>query len=140
MGVLTKIVSWLKPNGWLLVEEPDFGMWVADFDPVWSAHPSAWHEAFPDGSLAQGRALLRQIRHLGLEDIGADAKLDIVQPGTPLAGFYRLSMSALAEPSIAAGLLTREQADDLTARPEAHDFLGCGFAHIGAWGKKPPTD
>jgi hypothetical protein len=51
----------------------------------------------PERSLAQGRAVFRQIRQLGLEDTAADAELDIVQP----------------------------------------DFLGCGFAFIGAWGRRP---
>src|SRR5262249_14911441 len=90
-------------------------------------------------TLARGRALLRQIHRLGLHDVGADAELDIVQPGTPLADFYRLSMAALAGPSVAAGLLTHAQAHDLTARPDTRDSPGCGFAHIGAWGKKPLT-
>jgi hypothetical protein len=103
------MVSWLAPGGWLLAEDCDFGLWLADFDPIWAAHPDAWLEAFPNGSLAQGRAILRQIHQLGLEDLGADAELDIVQPGTALSEFYRL--------------------DD-------PDFLGCGFAFIGAWGRR----
>jgi len=75
------MASWLAPDGWLVAEEADVGMWLADYDPIWAAHPAAWHEAFPHGSLGQGRALLRQIRQLGLADIGADAGLDIVEPG-----------------------------------------------------------
>jgi hypothetical protein len=122
--------------GWLVVEEPDFAMWLGDFDPLWAAHPGAWHEAFPNGSLSQGRALLRQIHRLGLTHIGADAELDIVQPGTPLWEFYRLSMAATSEPLIAAGVLTAAQAARLTARLDEPDFMACGFAFIGAWGRR----
>jgi SAM-dependent methyltransferase len=136
MATLRRMVSWLAPGGWLLAEEPDFGMWMGDLDPVWSAHPRAWHEAFPNGSLWQGRALLRQIRRLDLDDIGADAELDIVRPGTALAEFYQLSMAALAEPLISAGFLTAGEAARLVARLGEPDFLGCGFAHIGAWGRR----
>ena len=136
MSVLRRMTSWLAPGGWLLVEEPDFGMWLADYDPIWSAHPRAWHEAFPNGSLSQGRALLRQIHQLGLQDVGADAELDIVEPGTPLAEFYRLSMATTAEPLIAAGAVTAAEAADLVARLETPGFLGCGFAFIGAWGRR----
>ena len=57
MAALRRMVSWLAPGGWLLAEDCDFGLWLADFDPVWAAHPGAWHEAFPNGSLAQGRAV-----------------------------------------------------------------------------------
>jgi SAM-dependent methyltransferase len=137
MAVLQRLASWLAPGGWLVAEEADFGMWLADYDPLWAAHPAAWHEAFPHGSLGQGRALLRQIRQLGLADIGADADLDIVQPGTDLAEFYQLSMAALAEPAISAGVMTAAEAARLVARPADPDFLGCGFAFIGAWGRRP---
>jgi SAM-dependent methyltransferase len=137
MTALRRMVSVLVPGGWLLVEEPDFGMWQADYDPLWSAHPAAWHEAFPQGSPSHGRAMLRQIHRLGLTDIGADAELDIVAPGTPSAEFHALSMAALAEPMVAAGVLSQEEADAMAARPDMPDFLGCGFAHIGVWGRRP---
>ena len=127
----------LAPGGWLLAEDCDFGLWLADFDPIWAAHPSAWHEAFPTGSLAQGRALLRQIHQLGLEDIGADADLDIVQPGTALAEFYQLSIAAMAGPLISSGVMTAAEEARLEARLDDPDFLGCGFAFIGAWGRRP---
>jgi trans-aconitate methyltransferase len=136
MATLRRMASWLAPGGWLVAEEPDFGMWLADLDPAWAAHPAAWHEAFPNGSLSQGRALLRQIHRLGLADIGADAELDIVRPGTALARFHRLSIAAMSQSLISAGLLTAAEADRLTARLAEPDFIGCGFAHIGAWGRR----
>jgi SAM-dependent methyltransferase len=136
MATLRRMVSWLAPGGWLLVEEADFGMWMADFDPTWAAHPGAWHEAFPNGSLSQGRAILRQIHRLGLQDIGADAELDIVQPGTMLSEFYRLSVAAISEPLISAGVLTAAEAARLAARLDEPDFMACGFAFIGAWGRR----
>ena len=57
-----------------------------------------------------------------------------------LAEFYRLSMAAMAEPLTAAGLLTAAEAAGLIARLGEPDFLGCGFAFIGAWGRRagPP--
>ncbi|HEY6297658.1 MAG TPA: methyltransferase domain-containing protein [Streptosporangiaceae bacterium] len=142
MAALQRMASWLAPGGWLVAEECDFGMWLADLDPTWVAHPAAWHEAFPNGSLSQGRAMLRQIHRLGLADIGADAELDIVMPGTALAEFYRLSIEALSPALISAGLLTTDEVDRLTARLAQPDFMGCGFAYIGAWGRRndrPPA-
>ena len=130
MAILRRVVSWLAPGGWLLAEEPDFGMWQGDYDPMWSAHPRAWHESFPHGSRSQGRALLRQIRQLDLADVGADAELDIVAPGTPLAEFYRLSLAAVAGPSIASGALTPAEVTAGVARPTEPSFLACGFAFI----------
>lgn len=136
MATLRRMVSWLAPGGWLLVEDGDFGMWTGDADPVWAGYPRAWHEAFPHGSLGQGRVLLRQISQLGLERIGAEGELDIVQPGTPLGEFYRLSTVATAKPLVAAGALTADEAAQLIARLDQPDFLACGFAFIGAWGRR----
>lgn len=33
MAVLRRMASWLVPGGWLLVEEPDFGMWLGRLRP-----------------------------------------------------------------------------------------------------------
>jgi hypothetical protein len=129
------MVWWLRPGGWLLFEEPDFGMWLADHDPLWAAHPVAWHKTFRDGSLSRGRGLLRQIHHLGLMDIGADSEVDIIRPGTPLAEFYQLSMAAIGPAAVHAGAQTPEQAAALVKRPTEDDFLACGFAYIGVWGR-----
>jgi hypothetical protein len=94
-AILRKMAVWLVPGGWLLLEEPDFGLWLADADPVWAEHPEAWHRTFPNGSLSRGRSLLRQIHELDLGEVGADAEVDIIEPGGPLAEFYRLSMAAI---------------------------------------------
>jgi hypothetical protein len=139
MAAKQRVASWLAPDGWLLVEEPDFGMWLADLDHVWAAHPAAWHEAFPSGSLSQGRALLRQIHRLGLADIGADAEPDVVLPGTSLAEFYQSSIATLSQSLISSGVLTAAETARLTARLAEADFMGCGFAHIGAWGRRKDT-
>jgi SAM-dependent methyltransferase len=137
VALLQRIASWLAPGGWLLLEEPDFGMWIGDADPVWAAHPRAAQKAFPNMSVSEGRLLLRQVHELGLADVGADAEIDIIQSGTSLAEFYRLSMAALASPTVQVGGLSPEQARALIDRPGDEDFLACGFVHIGVWGRAP---
>jgi len=135
--LLLRMVSWLRPAGWLLLEEPDFGLWVDDADPVWATHPRSWHDAFPNGSLSRGRWLLRQLPRLGLVDVGADGEVDVIQPGTPLAEFYRLSMLAIGPAAVEVDALTAEQAAALAELPTDPEFLACGFVHIGAWGRRP---
>jgi hypothetical protein len=136
--LLCRIVSWLNPGGWLLLEEPDFGMWLADADPGWAMLPEATNKAFPNMSLSRGRSLLREIHQLGLVDVGADAEADIIVPGTPLAEFTALSLKAVGPHQVAASALSPEQAAALAARPTQDDFLGCGFVHIGVWARRPP--
>jgi SAM-dependent methyltransferase len=140
VDLLRRIVTWLAPGGWLVLEEPDFGMWTGDADPVWATSPPSTQIAFPSLALSQGRSLLREIHQLGLEEVGADAEIDIIQAGTDLAEFYQLSQAALARPKVHAGALSLEQATALIDRPGDDDFLACGFVHIGVWGRRPPTE
>jgi hypothetical protein len=69
-------------------------------------------------------------------DVGADAE-DIIESGSDLAEFHSLSMAAIGPPTVAAGALTPGEAAALVDRPNEPDFLGCGFAHIGVWGRRP---
>jgi SAM-dependent methyltransferase len=139
VDLLRRVVTWLAPGGWLMLEEPDFGMWMGDADPVWASSPATTRAAFPSLALSQGRSLLRQVHQLGLTEVGADAEIDIIQAGTDLAEFYRLSQAALALPKVQAGALSLAQATALTDRPSDDDFLACGFVHIGVWGRRPTT-
>jgi SAM-dependent methyltransferase len=138
VDLLQRMVTWLAPGGWLLLEEPDFGMWMGDADQVWSAAPQTTQVAFPNLALSQGRSLLRHIHQLGLTDVGADGEIDIIQAGTDLAEFYQLSQAALARPKVQVGVLSPAQAAEIIYRTGDDDFLACGFVHIGAWGRRPP--
>jgi hypothetical protein len=62
-------------------------------------------------------------------------ELDIVQPGTTLSEFYKLSIAAMAGPLISSGVMPAAEEARLEARLDDPDFLGCGFAFIGAWGR-----
>ena len=140
VDLLRRIVTWLAPGGWLVLEEPDFGMWIGDADPLWATSPPSTQVAFPSMALSQGRSLLRQIHQLGLEEVGADAEIDIIRAGTDLGEFYQLSQAALAPTKVQAGALSLEQATALTGQPGEDDFLACGFVHIGAWGWRRPAE
>src|SRR5499427_8764153 len=74
MDLLGRMVTWLAPGGWLVLEEPDFGMWAGDADPLWAAAPPSAQAAFPSLALSQGRSLRRQVHQLGLKGDGADGR------------------------------------------------------------------
>jgi hypothetical protein len=90
-------------------------------------------------SLSQGRAILRQIHRLGLEDIGAeraDAELDIVPPGNCGLGVLPAEHSGYLGAPDLAWSVTAAEAARLIARLDEPDFMACGFAFIGAWGRR----
>jgi SAM-dependent methyltransferase len=82
--LLPRMASWLAPGGWLVLEEPDFGMWLADLDPLWASHPHGAHAAFPDMCLSRGRSLLRQIHGIGLVDVAGDGEMTSSSRALPL--------------------------------------------------------
>ena len=51
----------------------------------------------------------------------------------------RLGLGVGGPPAVDAGALTPEQATALVDRPTDPDFLACGFAHIGVWGRLPES-
>ena len=61
-----------------------------------------------------------------------------MQPGTALAEFYQFSIAAMAGPLISSGVMTAAEEARLEARLDDPDFLGCGFAFIGAWDAARP--
>jgi hypothetical protein len=89
--------------------------------------------------LSKDRSLLREVTRLNLVDIGADGEIDIVEHGTALAEFNRLSMVAISPPAVETGTLSPEQAAMLVDRPAHTDFLACGFVNIGVWGRRPES-
>ncbi len=140
VDLLRRIVTWLASGGWLVLEEPDFGMWIGDADSVWATAPQTHQVAFPSTALSQGRSLLRQVHQLGLINVGADAEIDIIQAGTDLAEFYQLSQAAQVVPKVQTGALSLAEATALVDRPGEEDFLACGFVHIAVWGQLPPAE
>jgi SAM-dependent methyltransferase len=98
--LLPRMVSWLRPGGWLLLEEPDFGMWVGDADPLWRTHPDSWH---------------RTSRAVPCPEVA--------------------NCSTKSRPSASP---TSAPTQSWTSSTEP-DFRGCGFVHIGVWGRRPTT-
>jgi len=53
----TRSCGWRTSHDRLL-EEPDFGTWIGDADPVWATAPQTTQAAFPSLALSQGRSYL----------------------------------------------------------------------------------
>ncbi len=127
---IARMVSWLVPGGWLVVEDVDWaGHTVAD--PAWSAILAAVDDATPI-DCACGRELVHELTGAGLDVIDADADLDAIAGGTPLAEWWRESFIALRHAMRAAGTASDAEIDRQLARLRDPAFRALGLAWIGA--------
>jgi SAM-dependent methyltransferase len=133
---LERIVSLLRPGGWLVVEELDWFARLSDPDPVGGGVFRAFNEALTTIDFECGRALLGELREVGLADTTGDVRVDLVEGATPLARWDQLSITALTDQVLAAGTATRAQIDAHLAQLDDPDYRGLGWAWIGARGRR----
>jgi SAM-dependent methyltransferase len=148
--VLDRLVCWLRPGGWLLVEESYMAPQMAT-SPVMSRFYAAIEAVLASRIGTDYRwplTLPGPLRARGLIWTGARAYIPSGAPaGTPTDGLppspvqesKQLTFQQLRPALTSAGLLTPEEA---TAIEEAlHDPTMVDFAGglISAWGRRPPT-
>jgi SAM-dependent methyltransferase len=137
---LERIVSLLAPGGWLVDEELDWMALCCDPNPERVALFEAFEQALPSIDFQCGRALLGELREVGLVDTTADFCVDVVQGATPLARWEQLSIEALADQVLGAGTATPEQIDARLVELEDPDYRALGWTWIGARGRRPRAE
>jgi SAM-dependent methyltransferase len=141
---LQRMVSALKPGGWLLVEEMDFVSWVADprarAANVYAKGWAAAHDIFRAGGadFHYGRRLYRDVCSAGLGEVDAEGRVPVMYAGTPAARFWRLTFEQLHERIVGSGLLTNEEMDEFLAAHDDEDFVWMGNIIMAVWGRKIP--
>lgn len=136
---LQRMVSWLKPGGWLVVEELDWMAALSDPDQDRVALFRALREALPHMDFESGRALLGDLSRAGLIDTTADVRVDVIEGATPLARWEQRSVMALADDAVNAGTTTPDEVDAHLARLNDPNYRGLGFTWVGACGRRDST-
>jgi SAM-dependent methyltransferase len=140
-GAVANLVASLKPGGWVLCEEPDYGA----LEPCDPHHPRA--AAFRDyvASMTRGdrmdgfagRHTWQTLRAAGLEDLRTDATTAIAWGGTPRALYRKHTMENARELAIASGSYTEAS---LQALLDCFDDPSFGYIDnlwIGVTGRVP---
>ena len=142
---LARMARAVRPGGWLVVEETDYGS-ILSSDV---ADPSA---ALFTSTLRNGIDLLRKSRivdpyfgrrvrglveGLGLVDVSQDGWTQIIRGGEPMARFDAATIKMGAAPLLAAGLLTQEELEGVQSRFMDPAFTYPGLTMYSAWGRKP---
>jgi SAM-dependent methyltransferase len=142
---IRRMVECLRPGGWLVDEDGDWGTIV----PVDPSHPycARYNDAWRDGEWwvsrgydpAFGRKLPLLFEHCGLENIRHEASAEVVRGGSSWARWWQETLEAIRTWEQAGGGLTEAQEEEyraLTApwREPSFWFL-TGLLHA-CWGQR----
>jgi len=139
---LQRITAALKPGGWLVLEEFDSVSITPDpkinSGEVLLNTQVALSRLMTDRGLDRrlGRVLFQRLNANKLTDVGAEARLFVVQRGSPGVDLLRANYQQLRDAMIGAGYITaREFAEDM-ARLEAPGFAAPSPMMWTAWGRR----
>lgn len=112
---LRRMVECLRPGGWLIDEDGDWGM-VAPVDPSHS-HYALYHRAWKNGDWwadrgydpAFGRTLPTLFERCGLVNIQHEAQTTVVRGGSPWGHWWLQSLEGIRASEQADGSLTEER-------------------------------
>ncbi|MFI9430530.1 MULTISPECIES: hypothetical protein [Streptosporangium] len=137
---LARVVSWLAPGGWLMLEEP------AEF-PIESSPHTAYRETSMGvfTALAERigtdcrwpRALHDRLSRVGLVGVEMDVAHSVVGGDRPMSRFWKLTIDQLAPALQAIDGITAAMIDETRARLSDPDFRDLGMATIAVWGRRP---
>ena len=135
VAVMQRLVAWLKPGGWLLVEEADCYAGLASTDPLWAKFWLAY-DAIPLVDARCGRLLPRQVQALGLEEVDLDINVGIVRGGTELATWHQLTCESLRPTLVATGEISDTELDEVCSALDRREFLEPGFVVVAVSGRR----
>jgi SAM-dependent methyltransferase len=143
--VLARLVAALKPGGWLVDEELD----SASLLPDQTKYPGeillktqlAMMRLMDDRGVERrfGRMLFERLRSLGLDAVGAEARMSVWHCGSPGVSLMRVNFEQLREAMISGGYITEQQiARDISQLEDAH-FMTPSPIMWAAWGQRAST-
>lgn len=142
---LHRMADAVRPGGWLLLEETDYGSVLsADVaNPSAASFTATWRkgiEFLRNNRIADpyfGRRVRKLIEQLGFADIMQEGWTRICRGGEMTARFDSAAVQMAAQPMIESGLLTREQLESMQQFFGDRSFEYPGLTMFSAWGRKP---
>ena len=137
---LERMISALKPGGWLVVEEYD----TASMEPDPAASPGevflkshgAMLKFFDDGGVDRryGRKLFARLRAHGLSKVNAEARVFMFKGGSAGAALLKANLEQLRTPMIERNYITAREFDEDIAQLDDADFITPSGVMWSAWG------
>lgn len=142
---LKRMANAVRPGGWLLIEEQDYGsMLSSDITNPSATIFTSLYRAGSDFLQKRGivdpyfgRRVRSLVEELGFSNVEQDGWTRVNRGGEPAARLNAMTMRAGAKPMIAAGLLTQEQHDSVQLQLLDPAFYYPGPTMFAAWGRRP---
>lgn len=141
--VLNSLISALKPGGWLLDEEfdshsvpPDPA--VSPGEVLLKTHV-AMARLMADRGFERryGRLLFARLRALGLTEVGAEARMFMLQSGSAGATLLRANYEQLHPALVDSGYITERELQDDLSRLDDSNFMMPSSVMWAVWGRRP---
>ncbi len=145
VAAMRRMVSALRPGGWLVVEEPDYSTTA----PVDRTHPlAAGYEDYLNVrtqflaaanvmNLGYGSMLPVDVDQLGLTEVANEGRLTVERGGSRQAHFLIQTFQQVDDLMVAAGVLSETAVAAARAALEDPTFAYRSAAMHKVWGRKP---
>ena len=135
------VVESVRPGGWILCEEPDYGpMEACDPEHPHARDLAAFRSIMTHGGRMDGHAgrnVFRALRDLGLGEVEADSHGAIAIGGTLRARFRRDSLEIVRSLVLASGAFSEERFERMLAAFDDPTFAYIDNAWIATRGRVP---
>ncbi len=142
---LQRMVTALKPGGWLLIDDFDRTLIDLSYPTTDAAAAALYQKMFAALSrlmeargidLTWGRSLYRRLRALGLVDVGMDGYVVVWEGRSPGANLMRANFEQVREEAVNAGLVTNEEVSQVLTLLDDPDFAISAHLMFTAWGRR----
>jgi 2-polyprenyl-3-methyl-5-hydroxy-6-metoxy-1,4-benzoquinol methylase len=145
-AILTKLLKLLKPQGWLVIEEPDFSATrFISGTTLQQRSVERVHQAICQMFTNQGKdyalgiKLPSMLQKLGLQQIQVENDVPIAAGNSDIARLMKLSAQQLAEKYLTTGKVTPSDIQTYCEFAESPTAWGIYLATVGVLAQKPKT-
>lgn len=140
-SALERMASLVAPGGWLLIEDYDWSSYGVEPRSELGERAAeavlSFMEEVAGFDRSYGRRLVGELRRVGLQEVEAEGRLRLIDPRSPGADFYRLSLAALRDPLAEQGRLAAQDTDAVLAMLEDRDATIISPVMVAARGRAP---